>query len=61
MVTLVSAVKSKRSEHLEDPYHNYIETDLGVKSYVLYLGDLSCHIQENKGAQECNDVGTPSP
>ncbi|KAK6486974.1 potassium voltage-gated channel subfamily E member 2-like [Huso huso] len=61
MVTLVSMVKSKRREHSEDPYHNYIETDWGAKSHVLNLGDLGCHIQENKGARECNDVGTPSP
>ncbi|MBN3277043.1 KCNE2 protein, partial [Polyodon spathula] len=54
MVTLVSAVRSKRREHSEDPYHNYIKTDLN-------LGDLSRHIQENKGVWECNDVGTPSP
>ncbi|MBN3285092.1 KCNE2 protein, partial [Polyodon spathula] len=55
IVTLVSVVRSKRREHSEDPYHNYIETDWGAKSHVLNLGDLGRHIQENKSLR------TPSP
>ncbi|NXC31746.1 KCNE2 protein, partial [Campylorhamphus procurvoides] len=58
---LVSTVKSKRREHSNDPYHQYIVEDWGEKDKNLVLNreDLKCVIHENLGARE--KVGPESP
>ncbi|NXU92998.1 KCNE2 protein, partial [Xiphorhynchus elegans] len=58
---LVSTVKSKRREHSNDPYHQYIVEDWGEKdkNLVLHREDLKCVIHENLGARE--KVGPESP
>ncbi|XP_028348431.1 potassium voltage-gated channel subfamily E member 2 [Physeter macrocephalus] len=49
---LVSTVKSKRQEHSNDPYHQYIVEDWQekYKSQILNLGESSATIHENTGA-----------
>ncbi|XP_038242829.1 potassium voltage-gated channel subfamily E member 2 [Dermochelys coriacea] len=51
---LVSTVKSKRREHSNDPYHQYIVDDWGekYKSQILNQNDLKCTIHENISARE---------
>nr|XP_034971631.1 potassium voltage-gated channel subfamily E member 2 [Zootoca vivipara] len=50
---LVSTVKSKRREHSDDPYHQYIVDDWGnkFKNQTLLHHDLKCTIHENTGAK----------
>ncbi|XP_034971631.2 potassium voltage-gated channel subfamily E member 2 [Zootoca vivipara] len=50
---LVSTVKSKRREHSDDPYHQYIVDDWGnkFKNQTLLHHDLKCTIHENPGAK----------
>ncbi|XP_036060068.1 potassium voltage-gated channel subfamily E member 2 [Onychomys torridus] len=49
---LVSTVKSKRREHSQDPYHQYIVEDWQekYKSQILHLEDSKATIHENMGA-----------
>ncbi|XP_066115544.1 potassium voltage-gated channel subfamily E member 2 [Saccopteryx bilineata] len=49
---LVSTVKSKRQEHSQDPYHQYIVDDWRekYKSQILNLEDPKATIHENLGA-----------
>ncbi|KAB0397360.1 hypothetical protein E2I00_014367 [Balaenoptera physalus] len=49
---LVSTVKSKRQEHSNDPYHQYIVEDWQekYKSQILNLGEPRATIHENTGA-----------
>ncbi|KAJ7320551.1 hypothetical protein JRQ81_020062 [Phrynocephalus forsythii] len=56
---LVSTVKSKRQEHSNDPYHQYIVDDWDgkTKSHVLLQDDLKATIHENAGAKS---KGSPS-
>ncbi|NWU39961.1 KCNE2 protein, partial [Hylia prasina] len=58
---LVSTVKSKRREHSNDPYHQYIVEDWGekYKNQVLNPEDLKCVIHENLGARD--KTGPESP
>ncbi|CAM4414278.1 unnamed protein product [Lepidochelys olivacea] len=51
---LVSTVKSKRREHSNDPYHQYIVDDWGekYKSQILNQDDLKCTIHENISVRE---------
>eukprot|EP00069_Balaena_mysticetus_P009126 bmy_01223T0 len=51
---LVSTVKSKRREHSNDPYHQYIVEDWQekYKSQILNLGEPRATIHENTGAAE---------
>ncbi|XP_077198751.1 potassium voltage-gated channel subfamily E member 2 [Paroedura picta] len=51
---LVSTVKSKRREHSNDPYHQYIVDDWGekYKSQVPLRNDLKCIVHENVGAKD---------
>ncbi|XP_063160487.1 potassium voltage-gated channel subfamily E member 2 [Candoia aspera] len=50
---LVSTVKSKRQEHSNDPYHQYIVDDWGekLKSQILFQDDLKSIVHENFGAK----------
>ncbi|XP_009987396.1 PREDICTED: potassium voltage-gated channel subfamily E member 2 [Tauraco erythrolophus] len=58
---LVSTVKSKRREHSNDPYHQYIVEDWHekYKSQVLNREDLKCVIHENLGARDKKSSGSP--
>ncbi|NWI01375.1 KCNE2 protein, partial [Tichodroma muraria] len=58
---LVSTVKSKRREHSNDPYHQYIVEDWGekYKNQVLNPGDLKCVIHENLGARDKTSPESP--
>ncbi|KAM9389719.1 potassium voltage-gated channel subfamily E member 2 [Phaethornis superciliosus] len=58
---LVSTVKSKRQEHSNDPYHQYIVDDWSkkYKSQVLNREDLKCVIHENLGAKEKTNPESP--
>ncbi|CAO2632407.1 Potassium voltage-gated channel subfamily E member 2 [Lemmus lemmus] len=49
---LVSTVKSKRREHSQDPYHQYIVEDWQekYKSQILHLEEPKATIHENMGA-----------
>ncbi|XP_004697010.1 potassium voltage-gated channel subfamily E member 2 [Echinops telfairi] len=49
---LVSTVKSKRQEHSNDPYHQYIEDDWHqkYKTQIMNLEDSRSTIHENIGA-----------
>ncbi|XP_007446550.1 PREDICTED: potassium voltage-gated channel subfamily E member 2 [Lipotes vexillifer] len=49
---LVSTVKSKRREHSNDPYHQYIVEDWQdkYKSQIVNLGESRATIHENTGA-----------
>ncbi|MBZ3889375.1 Potassium voltage-gated channel subfamily E member 2 [Sciurus carolinensis] len=49
---LVSTVKSKRREHSQDPYHQYIVEDWQEKyrSQILHLEESKATIHENVGA-----------
>ncbi|XP_037380389.1 potassium voltage-gated channel subfamily E member 2 isoform X2 [Talpa occidentalis] len=49
---LVSTVKSKRREHSNDPYHQYIVDDWHqkYKSQILNLEDSRATVHENTGA-----------
>ncbi|XP_016019585.1 potassium voltage-gated channel subfamily E member 2 [Rousettus aegyptiacus] len=49
---LVSTVKSKRQEHSDDPYHQYIVDDWQekYKSQILNLQEPKATIHENTGA-----------
>lgn len=51
---LVSTVKSKRQEHSNDPYHQYIVEDWQekYKSQILNLEERKATIHENIGAAE---------
>ncbi|XP_076973791.1 potassium voltage-gated channel subfamily E member 2 [Tamandua tetradactyla] len=51
---LVSTVKSKRQEHSNDPYHQYIVEDWRIKykSQILNLEESKATIHENVGAVE---------
>ncbi|KAM6225212.1 potassium voltage-gated channel subfamily E member 2 [Rhynchocyon petersi] len=51
---LVSTVKSKRQEHSNDPYHQYIVEDWHAKykSQILSLEDSRATVHENIGAKE---------
>ncbi|XP_014642425.1 PREDICTED: potassium voltage-gated channel subfamily E member 2 [Ceratotherium simum simum] len=51
---LVSTVKSKRREHSNDPYHQYIVEDWQEKyrSQILNLEEPKATIQKNMGATE---------
>ncbi|XP_024052802.1 potassium voltage-gated channel subfamily E member 2-like [Terrapene carolina triunguis] len=51
---LVSTVKSKRKEHSNDPYHQYIVDDWGekYKGQILNQNDLKCTIHENISARD---------
>ncbi|XP_042315976.1 potassium voltage-gated channel subfamily E member 2 isoform X2 [Sceloporus undulatus] len=50
---LVSTVKSKRREHSNDPYHQYIvdDWDEKIKSQIMLQDDLKATIHENIGAK----------
>ncbi|XP_024614116.1 potassium voltage-gated channel subfamily E member 2 [Neophocaena asiaeorientalis asiaeorientalis] len=50
---LVSTVKSKRREHSNDPYHQYIVEDWQdkYKSQIVNLGESRATIHENTGAE----------
>ncbi|NXR80661.1 KCNE2 protein, partial [Pycnonotus jocosus] len=58
---LVSTVKSKRREHSNDPYHQYIVEDWGekYKNQVLNPEDLKCMIHENPGARDKTSPESP--
>ncbi|XP_006126078.1 potassium voltage-gated channel subfamily E member 2 [Pelodiscus sinensis] len=58
---LVSTVKSKRREHSNDPYHQYIVDDWGekYKSQILNQEDLKCTIHENVSARNKTTPGSP--
>ncbi|NXE49838.1 KCNE2 protein, partial [Casuarius casuarius] len=58
---LVSTVKSKRREHSNDPYHQYIVEDWHekYKSQVLNPEDLKGVVHENFGAREKTSSGPP--
>ncbi|NXT98438.1 KCNE2 protein, partial [Buphagus erythrorhynchus] len=58
---LVSTVKSKRREHSNDPYHQYIVEDWGekYKNQVLNPEDLKCVIHENLGARDKTSPESP--
>ncbi|XP_067421744.1 potassium voltage-gated channel subfamily E member 2 [Emydura macquarii macquarii] len=58
---LVSTVKSKRREHSNDPYHQYIVDDWGekYKSQILNQEDLKCTIHENISARDKTNPGSP--
>ncbi|XP_009905675.1 potassium voltage-gated channel subfamily E member 2 [Dryobates pubescens] len=58
---LVSTVKSKRREHSNDPYHQYIVEDWGekYKSQILNREDLKCVIHENLGARDKTSPESP--
>lgn len=49
---LVSTVKSKRQEHSNDPYHQYIVDDWKAKykSQILHLEESRAAVHENLGA-----------
>ncbi|XP_048201848.1 potassium voltage-gated channel subfamily E member 2 [Perognathus longimembris pacificus] len=49
---LVSTVKSKRQEHSQDPYHQYIVDDWKEKdkSQSLHLEEAKATVHENTGA-----------
>ncbi|XP_042543303.1 potassium voltage-gated channel subfamily E member 2 [Dipodomys spectabilis] len=49
---LVSTVKSKRREHSQDPYHQYIVDDWKekYKSQILHLEESKATVHENPGA-----------
>ncbi|XP_019379517.1 PREDICTED: potassium voltage-gated channel subfamily E member 2 [Gavialis gangeticus] len=51
---LVSTVKSKRQEHSDDPYHQYIVDDWGekYKSQIQNRENFKCIVHENLGARE---------
>ncbi|XP_019384585.1 PREDICTED: potassium voltage-gated channel subfamily E member 2 [Crocodylus porosus] len=51
---LVSTVKSKRQEHSDDPYHQYIVDDWGekYKSQIQNRENFKCTVHENLGARE---------
>ncbi|XP_066478605.1 potassium voltage-gated channel subfamily E member 2 [Tiliqua scincoides] len=55
---LVSTVKSKRQEHSNDPYHQYIVDDWNekLKNQILLQDDPKCTIHENAAAK---DKGSP--
>uniref|UniRef100_A0A670XMI3 Potassium voltage-gated channel subfamily E member 2 n=2 Tax=Pseudonaja textilis TaxID=8673 RepID=A0A670XMI3_PSETE len=48
---LVSTVKSKRQEHSNDPYHQYIVDDWSekLKNQILFQDDLKSIVHENCG------------
>uniref|UniRef100_A0A8D2LN52 Potassium voltage-gated channel subfamily E member 2 n=2 Tax=Varanus komodoensis TaxID=61221 RepID=A0A8D2LN52_VARKO len=48
---LVSTVKSKRQEHSNDPYHQYIVDDWNekLKNQILLQDDFKCTIHTNLG------------
>ncbi|NP_001185866.1 potassium voltage-gated channel subfamily E member 2 isoform X1 [Oryctolagus cuniculus] len=50
---LVSTVKSKRREHSNDPYHQYIVEDWQekYKSQILHFEEAKATIHENTGAE----------
>nr|XP_027784947.1 potassium voltage-gated channel subfamily E member 2 [Marmota flaviventris] len=50
---LVSTVKSKRREHSQDPYHQYIVEDWQekYKSQILHPEESKATIHENVGAE----------
>ncbi|XP_070607874.1 potassium voltage-gated channel subfamily E member 2 [Erythrolamprus reginae] len=50
---LVSTVKSKRQEHSNDPYHQYIVDDWSekLKHQILFQDDLKSIVHENCGAK----------
>lgn len=50
---LVSTVKSKRQEHSNDPYHQYIVDDWNekLKTQILLHDDPKCTIHENVAAK----------
>ncbi|CAI5772602.1 potassium voltage-gated channel subfamily E member 2 [Podarcis lilfordi] len=54
VMILVSTVKSKRREHSDDPYHQYIVDDWGnkLKNRTLLHHDVKCTIHENTGAKD---------
>ncbi|XP_074839540.1 potassium voltage-gated channel subfamily E member 2 [Carettochelys insculpta] len=58
---LVSTVKSKRREHSNDPYHQYIVDDWGdkYKTQILNQEDLKCTIHENISARNKTTPGSP--
>ncbi|NWI84286.1 KCNE2 protein, partial [Dryoscopus gambensis] len=58
---LVSTVKSKRREHSNDPYHQYIVDDWGqkYKNQVLNPEDLKGVIHENLGARDKTSPESP--
>ncbi|KAM6448390.1 potassium voltage-gated channel subfamily E member 2 [Liasis olivaceus] len=51
---LVSTVKSKRQEHSNDPYHQYIVDDWSekLKTQILFQDDLKSIIHENFGVKD---------
>lgn len=51
---LVSTVKSKRQEHSNDPYHQYIVDDWEkkYKSQIPLHNDPKCTVHENIGAKD---------
>ncbi|XP_054831125.1 potassium voltage-gated channel subfamily E member 2 [Eublepharis macularius] len=51
---LVSTVKSKRQEHSNDPYHQYIVDDWEAKykSQIPLHNDIKCTVHENIGAKD---------
>ncbi|XP_061483707.1 potassium voltage-gated channel subfamily E member 2 [Rhineura floridana] len=49
---LVSTVKSKRQEHSNDPYHQYIVDDWNAKLKSQLHNDLKCTIHENVGSKD---------
>ncbi|XP_062983644.1 potassium voltage-gated channel subfamily E member 2 [Elgaria multicarinata webbii] len=51
---LVSTVKSKRQEHSDDPYHQYIVDDWSekLKSQTLRQDDFKCTIHANLGTKD---------
>uniref|UniRef100_A0A8C8RYD4 Potassium voltage-gated channel subfamily E member 2 n=1 Tax=Pelusios castaneus TaxID=367368 RepID=A0A8C8RYD4_9SAUR len=58
---LVSTVKSKRREHSNDPYHQYIVDDWGekLKSQIQNKEDLKCMIHENISVRDKTNPGSP--
>ncbi|KAM9170460.1 potassium voltage-gated channel subfamily E member 2 [Pangshura tecta] len=58
---LVSTVKSKRKEHSNDPYHQYIVDDWSekYKGQILNQDDLKCTIHENISARDKTTPGSP--
>ncbi|KAM7177541.1 potassium voltage-gated channel subfamily E member 2 isoform 1-T1 [Macrochelys suwanniensis] len=58
---LVSTVKSKRREHSNDPYHQYIVDDWGekYKSQFMNQDDLKCTIHENISTRNKTTPGSP--
>ncbi|XP_025019411.1 potassium voltage-gated channel subfamily E member 2 [Python bivittatus] len=51
---LVSTVKSKRREHSNDPYHQYIVDDWSekLKTQILFQDDLKSIVHENFGVKD---------